>query len=91
MAQIDHGGIPEDEPIMQNARIQAGVIYFPKENCQACHVLTSELYARTLEGKKYCIDCLNKGAGVDEYLNTGLENMVGEELKARARKNGFIQ
>lgn len=66
-------------------------IYFPTENCTACNVATSELYSRTINGKKYCIDCLKKGAGIEEYTGTIFEAVVSEELKERARKNGFLK
>ncbi len=66
-------------------------IYFPTENCQACNVATSELYSRTFNGKKYCTDCLKKGAGIEEYTGTLFEAVVSEELKERARKNGFLK
>ena len=77
-------------PQPANETVSPYVVYFPVDNCQACKVSTSDLYSRTIDGKKYCIDCLNKGAGVDEYIGTSLEVMVGEELKELARKNGFL-
>lgn len=85
MAEVPEKSIAQ--PIDQSSIMY---IHFPTEHCQACDNLTSDLYSRTVMGKKYCIDCLNKGAGVDEYLNTSLEVYVGKELKELARKNGFI-
>lgn len=87
---LDRSGIPDCEPIMQCSRVERGIIYFPFEPCASCRVKTNELYCRTTYGKNYCTRCMNRGAGVGEYENEGTIHLAGEELKARARANGYL-
>jgi hypothetical protein len=73
------------------AEAQPLLIYFPVKNCAACGKETSELYSRTIGGKEYCIPCLNRGAGIEEYEANGLGDFVTEKMKAIAKENGFLQ
>ena len=74
---------------MQDARIKAGVIYFPIEPCSGCGVHTSERYTRTMKGKSYCLDCIKKGAGLDDLVSDGLGGFITDEQRKNAAANGF--
>lgn len=66
-------------------------IVFPEKNCHHCGKRTTEIYQRTIDGKGYCIDCLNKGAGIDELLaSPELAGFVSEAQKDLAKKNGLL-
>lgn len=71
------------------ARVNAGVIYFPIEQCSACHVYTRELYSRTMEGKKYCLECINRGAGLEDLEKAGMNRFISKEERNAAKENGF--
>jgi len=74
---------------MHDARIKFGVIYFPVEPCAGCGVSTSERYSRTMKGKSYCLECIKKGAGLDDLVADGLGGYITEEDRKNAAANSF--
>lgn len=85
--------LPEElrKELLQTATVKEGVIYFPIKNCTACNKETRDLYSRTLCGKEYCVVCLNRGAGIQEYYDNGIGNLVSAEMRKRALENGFLK
>lgn len=77
---INMGGLPA----------HMGYVHFPEKSCAHCNK-TAAVYSRTIDGKEYCLDCMEKGAGVGEYIGTTLEGLVSPEMWALAKKNGFIE
>lgn len=67
-----------------------GYIIFPVDRCAGCHKLTTELYSRTIDGARYCTTCLERGAGVQDLYNAGLDAFVSKQLAQLAEDNGFL-
>lgn len=58
-------------------------------SCAHCKYPTVELWSRTVFGRQYCMPCLRRGAGVEEYRKVGIP--VSPELWEIARKNGMLK
>lgn len=60
-------------------------------HCAHCKVVQHELYSRTHLGKEYCLECLKKGAGIDDLISSHLDGFISDKLYALALENGFIK
>lgn len=64
---------PQEAPLQASPKLSytfpehAGMLRFYAQTCHACQSWSYDIYQRTPSGKRYCVPCLNKGKGLEEY------------------------